>query len=108
LIYVDDIIIASNDQKKVEVIKDKLTKTFQMTDMGNLIQFLGINIRRSEDGIYLSQRSYLTNQQHYKSTILQCFGMNDCKESKTPIDVIAKTNESKDTEVHQKLNLYVN
>lgn len=45
-------IITSNDLKEIKSLKDKLTKTFEMTDMGNLTQFLGINIR-SEDGIYV-------------------------------------------------------
>lgn len=51
LIYVDDIIIASNDHKEIESLKNKLTETFEMTDMGDITQFLGINIRRTENGI---------------------------------------------------------
>lgn len=62
-----------------------------MKDMGNLTQFLGINIRRTEDGIYLNQKNYLSN-------LLQRFGMDDCKESKTPMEAKVKMNKIENIE----------
>lgn len=79
LLYVDDIIIASSSVEEVECLKQKLMESFNMKDMGNLKQFLGINIRRTGDGIYLSQANYLKR-------VLERFRMQDCKGSKIPMD----------------------
>lgn len=89
LIYVDDIIIASDDSKKIEELKTKLCETFEMSDLGDVTQFLGINIRSTENGIYLNQRNYLVN-------LLERFGMSDCKPCKTPMDVNGISIETKD------------
>lgn len=91
LLYVDDIIIASNRIDEIKFLKQKLSQNFEMHDMGDLRQFLGINVRKTNDGIYLNQRKYLLN-------VLERFGMSDCKESKTPMEANIYFGENKETE----------
>ncbi|RVW76661.1 Retrovirus-related Pol polyprotein from transposon RE2 [Vitis vinifera] len=58
LIYVDDVIIASNDLKEIDVVKKFLHESFTIKDLGELKYFLGIEVARSAKGIVLSQRKY--------------------------------------------------
>lgn len=58
LIYVDDFIIAGNDQNIIDRFKVHLNKCFHMKDLGKLKFFLGIEVSRGPDGFCLSQRKY--------------------------------------------------
>ena len=48
LVYVDDILIASNDTHAVEELKVFLDQEFKLKDLGNLKFFLGLEVARSE------------------------------------------------------------
>ena len=56
--YVDDIIIASNDDSAVSDLKIFLHSQFKLKDLGALKYFLGLEIARSAKGIAVSQRKY--------------------------------------------------
>ncbi|XP_075633928.1 uncharacterized protein LOC142606467 [Castanea sativa] len=58
LVYVDDILIASNDQKGVEEFKVLLDQKFKLKDLGDLRYFLGLEIARTNMGNSLYQRKY--------------------------------------------------
>lgn len=70
LIYVDDIILACGSKHLLERIKSLLNREFYMKDLGPISQFLGIQIERKGDGIYLNQSQYLRN-------LLKRFNMTD-------------------------------
>lgn len=89
LLYVDDIIIASNSKIELNKLKEKLTKNFEMQDMGELKQFLGIHIRKTEDGMYLSQKDYI-------QSLLEKFRMQDCNGSKIPMNMNKMVYEKKE------------
>lgn len=59
LVYVDDLVIASNNPDKLAKFKAYLGKCFHMKDLGKLKYFLGIEVARSAEGIYISQRNYV-------------------------------------------------
>ncbi|KAL0667809.1 hypothetical protein Bca4012_030513 [Brassica carinata] len=58
LVYVDDIIITGSDKEGILLTKAFLRSSFDIKDLGELKYFLGIEMCRSKDGLFLSQRKY--------------------------------------------------
>ncbi|XP_019086329.1 PREDICTED: uncharacterized protein LOC109126889 [Camelina sativa] len=58
LVYVDDIIITGNDKVGIQDTKTFLKSVFDIKDLGELKYFLGIEVYRSDEGLFLSQRKY--------------------------------------------------
>lgn len=58
LVYVDDIIVTGNDHAAIQNFKTYLSDCFHMKDLGVLKYFLGIEVARGPDGIFLCQRKY--------------------------------------------------
>jgi hypothetical protein len=56
LLYVDDIIVTASSPSFLQRLLDKLHSEFAMTDLGDLHYFLGKVVRRSPDGLFVSQR----------------------------------------------------
>jgi hypothetical protein len=73
LVYVDDIIIASSSSDATAALKD----------LGHLHYFLGIEVTRSADSLFLSQQKYTTD-------LLQRAGMMRCKPAPTPLSSSTK------------------
>ena len=79
LVYVDDIVIASNDEQQVTELKCILNNRFKLKDLGQLKYFLGLKVACFRKGISLSQR-------HYALQILEETGHLGCKPRKSPMD----------------------
>lgn len=58
LVYVDDLIVAGNNSDAITKFKAYMSTCFHMKDLGTLKYFLGIEIARHPDGLFLSQRKY--------------------------------------------------
>jgi hypothetical protein len=54
LLYVDDMLITGDDPDHIAHVKAYLSKEFQMSDLGALSYFLGIEVLQTQNGIYLS------------------------------------------------------
>lgn len=54
VIYVDDIIITWDDEDEISKLQDQLVAEFEMKNLGSLKYFLGIEVARSTQGIFLS------------------------------------------------------
>lgn len=59
LVYVDDILIISNNDSATNALKDVLKFTFKLRGLGQEIGFLGFEIARNSDWIYLNQQKYV-------------------------------------------------
>lgn len=81
LLYVDDLLIVSGNMKLIKTIKLMLLKEFEMTDLNEANNFLGINIVRN------NTNKITMDQTNYFRKMLQKFGMSDCKGISTPIEV---------------------
>ena len=79
MVYVDDILIASNNAQAVDELKVSLDQHFELKDLGGLKYFLGLKIARSDKGIILCQRKFA-------SEMLKDAGMSACKPSKVPME----------------------
>uniref|UniRef100_A0A2N9GN46 CCHC-type domain-containing protein n=1 Tax=Fagus sylvatica TaxID=28930 RepID=A0A2N9GN46_FAGSY len=80
VLYVDDILLATNDKGLLHEVKQFLSKNFDMKDMGEASYVIGIKIHRDRfQGILgLSQETYINK-------VLKRFRMNDCSPSVAPI-----------------------
>ncbi|XP_019058443.1 PREDICTED: uncharacterized protein LOC109116811 [Tarenaya hassleriana] len=83
LVYVDDILITGNDACLIDALKKFLSSKFQIKDLGELKFFLGLEVARSKQGLYICQRKYTLE-------LLEEFGMLGCKPIATPMDVTQK------------------
>ncbi|CAM8984117.1 unnamed protein product [Rhodiola kirilowii] len=80
VLYVDDILLATNDKGFLYEVKPFLSKNFDMKDMGEASYIIGIKIHRDRSrGILgLSQEAYINK-------VLESFGMKNCSPSVAPI-----------------------
>lgn len=77
-VYVDDLIYTGDDEQMMLEFKESMMKVFDMTDLGKMRFFLGIEVLQMDDGIYVCQRKYAQE-------ILKRFGMEECNAVKNPI-----------------------
>ena len=100
LIWVDDIIIASNNINELNSVKSFLNNKFKMTDLNQLLYFLGIHFEFNDGCVTMDQRMYLEK-------IIDRFGMNNCNPKSTPCDLnVNKLLNDCDSEVLSDGSIY--
>jgi len=57
-LYVDDLIFTGNNEKMFNSFKQSMMKEFDMTDLGRMRYFLGLEVFQRTDGIFICQRKY--------------------------------------------------
>jgi len=82
-LYVDDMIITSDDIDGISVLKKELARRFEMKNLGYLRYFLGIEVA-------YSPKRYLISQSKYVADIIERARFTDNKTVDTPIDVNAR------------------
>ena len=95
--YVDDIIFGSDDDSLSQQFAKDTQKEFEMSLLGELTFFLGLQISQRAKGIFITQTKYIKE-------MLKKFQMEDCKPVSTPMITgckLSKDDESK--EVDQRL-----
>ena len=95
-VYVDDIIFGSDDKKLSQQFAKDMQSEFEMSLLGELKLFVGLQISELNDGTFISQSKCIKE-------MLKKFGMEDCKLVSTPMIIgykLRKDDESK--EVDQK------
>ncbi|GKC54384.1 putative ribonuclease H-like domain-containing protein, partial [Tanacetum coccineum] len=95
-VYVDDIIFGSTNKELCTGFEKLMKDKFQMSSMGELTFFLGLQVQQKEDGIFISQDKYVAE-------ILKKFNYSDVKSASTPVDLekpLVKDGDADDVDVH--------
>ena len=72
LVYVDDILLASNDPQSIKLLKESLHAEFKLKDLGNLKYFLGLEVQDLLKGFL-----YAKGNMHWTSLlIVGCWDQN--------------------------------
>ena len=82
LLYMDDMIITSDDLSGIQELKDFLSQQFEIKDLGRFSYFLGLEITHSTNGLYITQAKYV-------SDLLSRAGLTDRKTVDTPVELNA-------------------
>ena len=82
-LYVDDMIFTGNSSKMIEEFKKNMMSEFEMTDLGLLHYFLGMEVIQDSNGIFLHQGKYARD-------LLKRFHMSNCNPAKTPMNTYEK------------------
>ncbi|GJV34742.1 putative ribonuclease H-like domain-containing protein [Tanacetum coccineum] len=92
----DGIIFGSTKKSLCNKFEKMMHKKFQMSSMGELIFFLGLQVKQKEDGIFISQDKYVTE-------ILKKFGFTNVKTASTPMEtqkLLLKDEDGEEVDVH--------
>ncbi|GJV40378.1 putative ribonuclease H-like domain-containing protein [Tanacetum coccineum] len=94
-VYVDDIIFGSTKKSLCVEFEQMMHKRFQMSSMGELTFFLGLQVKQKDDGIFISQDKYVAD-------ILKKFDFATVKTASTPMEpnkALIKDAEAEDVDV---------
>ncbi|GJW39500.1 putative ribonuclease H-like domain-containing protein, partial [Tanacetum coccineum] len=78
-VYVDDIIFGSTKKELCFVFEKLMHEKFQMSSMGELTFFLGLQVKQKKDVIFISQDKYVDE-------ILKKFGFTEVNTASTPME----------------------
>ncbi|GJU06630.1 putative ribonuclease H-like domain-containing protein [Tanacetum coccineum] len=94
-VYVDDIIFGSTKKELCTEFEKLMHKKFQMSSMGELTFFLGLQVTPKDDGIFISQDKYVDEN-------LKKFGFSIVKTTSTPMETSKpmRNENDEDVDVH--------
>ncbi|GKB46850.1 putative ribonuclease H-like domain-containing protein [Tanacetum coccineum] len=95
-VYVDDIIFSSTKKSLCDEFEQIMHNRFQMSSMGELTFFLGLQVKQKEDGIFISQDKYV-------GEILKKFGFSSIRTASTPMETnkdLTKDEDGEDVDVY--------
>lgn len=90
-VYVDDLIITGTSASIIDRFKTQMHELFQMSDLGLLSYYLGIEVKQGDGHITLCQSSYAKK-------ILEAAGMDSCNPCHTPMENRLKLGKLKEGE----------
>ncbi|GJS90722.1 putative ribonuclease H-like domain-containing protein [Tanacetum coccineum] len=95
-VYVDDIIFGSTNKSWCADFEALMQSRFQMSSMGELTFFLGLQVKQNKDGIFISQDKYVAD-------MLKKFDLVNVKAAITPMETklpLTKDEDAFDVDVH--------
>ncbi|GJZ41098.1 putative ribonuclease H-like domain-containing protein, partial [Tanacetum coccineum] len=96
-VYMDDIIFGSTKKSMCTEFEEVMHKRFQMSSMGELSFFLGLQVKQQPDGIFISQDKYVAD-------ILKKFDFCSIKTATSPIESnkpLVKDEDGVEVDVHE-------
>lgn len=95
-VYVDDIIVASNNPTILKKLKNHLNSNFEIKDLGEINYCLGVEFTRSDRKICMNQRGYINE-------LLSRFGMTEANTVGTPLDQNVRLTKQKESQIDERL-----
>ena len=93
VLYVDDVLIAGSSLDEINILKNELSKEFEMSDCGELKYYLGTVVKYDRNvGIMKFNQIKSINK------LLQDFRMEDCKGARTPMEKGLQLSEASSNE----------
>jgi hypothetical protein len=95
-VYVDDIIFGSTSDALCSEFQNVMNKKFEMSSMGEMTFFLGLQVKQDDKGILIHQGKYVAD-------ILAKFNLADSKGASTPMaarPLLAPDSEGEDVDHH--------
>jgi hypothetical protein len=89
-VYVDDLLVTGSNKTQIEEFKAEMFDVFEMTNLGLMSYFFGMEVKQSDDGIFICQ-------QKYAKEILKKFHMESCKSTSTPMNLKEKFSKNDGT-----------
>jgi hypothetical protein len=89
-VYVDDLIIMGRSTADVNQFKTEMKRIFCMSDLGALSYYLGIEVKQSDQGVWLCQNAYA-------SKLLEKTGMKNCNPYAVPMETKLKLSKESDS-----------
>jgi hypothetical protein len=90
-IYVDDIIFGGSSHTLVSRFQEMMESEFQMSMMGELTFFLGIQVKQMKQDIFVHQAKYTKD-------LMKKFNMSELKPVSTPMSSAAALDPDEDSE----------
>nr|GEV48983.1 hypothetical protein [Tanacetum cinerariifolium] len=85
-VYVDDIIFGSTHPRYIQLFSDLTKSRFEMSMIGEMMFFLGLQVNQSPCGIFINQSKYVLE-------ILNKYGMESCDPVGTPMEIKDKIDQ---------------
>nr|GEU48057.1 putative ribonuclease H-like domain-containing protein [Tanacetum cinerariifolium] len=100
-VYVDDIIFASTKKELCTTFENLMHEKFQMSSMGELTFFLGLQVNQNNDGIFISQDKYVAE-------ILKKFEFTNVKTTSTTMETqkpMLKDEDCEEVDVYMYISM---
>ena len=78
-VYVNDLLVTGSSSSVIDDFKVEMTREFDMSNLGSLSSYLGIEVKQGKDFIFLSQTAYAQK-------VLQHAKLGQCNLAITPLE----------------------
>lgn len=78
-LYVDDLFVTGSSKKMIDKFKKEMEDVFEMTDLGKMTFFLGMQVQQKQHEIFVCQEKYAKE-------VLKKFNMEECHPTATPMN----------------------
>nr|GEW12993.1 putative ribonuclease H-like domain-containing protein [Tanacetum cinerariifolium] len=95
-VYVDDIIFGSTKRELCIKFEKMMPEKFQISSIGELTFFLGLQVKQKQDGIFINQNKYVAE-------ILKKYGFPKVKNASTPMEThkpLLKDKDGVEVDIH--------
>ena len=86
-VYVDDLLVTGTSLELITEFKKRMAENFEMSDLGKLTYYLGIEVDQFDGGIALRQNRYALK-------ILEESGMSECNSTHIPMEFNVKMSKA--------------